>query len=198
MSVQTELEAKFIHVPENFRETLQKVGAKCVKAERLMRRRNFDSRERTLQKTGGWIRVRDEGDKVTLSYKQLQNRSVTGTKEISVDVSDFDTSCAFLETIGFESYTYQETKRESWVVGEVQIEIDTWPWMPSFIEIEAPSEELLWQTVDDLGLKKAEALFGSVEIVYQHYYNVTEEEVDAWPEIKFCDVPGSLQEKKKQ
>lgn len=154
MKLSTEIEAKFITLPTDIRERLQKLGAVCVSAERIMRRKNFDTPDRKLLAHNGWIRVRDEGDKVTLSYKQVRDRSLTGTKEVTVKIDSFDTAIAFLDVIGFEAYTYQETKRESWQYGQVQIEIDTWPWIPSYLEIEAPNEATLWKVVEALGLKK--------------------------------------------
>lgn len=197
MSIKAEIEAKFIEIPADFRDRLKAVGAVCVKEERMMRRRNFDTPDRQLLKKNGWIRVRDEGGKITLSYKQLQDRTITGTQEVNIVVNDFDETCHFLEATGFASYTYQETKRESWKLDDTEIEIDTWPWIPSYIEIEALSETILWEVVQKLGLPKGHALFGSVEIVYQHYYNVTEAEVDSWSEMKMSDVPAWLMEKKK-
>lgn len=197
MSAKIEIEAKFIQIPADFRDRLRAAGAMCVKEERLMRRRNFDTPDRQLLKKNGWIRVRDEGGKITLSYKQLQDRTITGTQEVNLVVNDFDAACSFLEATGFASYTYQETKRESWKLGETEIEIDTWPWIPSFVEIEAADEATLWAVVEKLGLPKDQALFGSVEIVYQHYYDVTEAEVDSWTEMKLTEVPGWLTAKKK-
>lgn len=197
MSIKTEIEAKFIEIPADFRDRLKSVGAVCVKEERVMRRRNFDTPDRQLLKKNGWIRVRDEGGKITLSYKQLQDRTITGTQEVNVVVNDFDATCHFLEAAGFASYTYQETKRESWKLGDTEIEIDTWPWIPSYIEIEAASEDILWAVVEKLGLPKAHALFGSVEIVYQYYYDVTEAEVDSWTEMKLSEVPEWLLAKKR-
>ena len=111
--MQTEVEAKFPDIDsKSFREILNKVGAKQEYPEVLMRRRNFDYDDHRLEKNGGWIRVRDEGDKVTLTYKQLNNRTLRGTKEIEVIVNDFDKACNLLTSIGLVSKAYQETKRE--------------------------------------------------------------------------------------
>ncbi len=43
----------------------------------------------------------------------------------------------------------------------------------------------------------ADATYGSVENVYAAHYDVTEEEVCAWPEILFTAVPPWLDEKKR-
>lgn len=196
--MQTEIEAKWLRIDINkMREKLESVGAVCVQTERTMQRKNFDYSEHTLEKIGGWVRVRNEGDKITLSYKQLNDRTLHGTKEVNVTVDDFEKTCLFLESIGLENYSYQETKRESWELNGVQIELDTWPWIPSFIELEAPTEELLKETALQLGLRIEDALHGSVETAYQDIYDVTEEEIDSWEEIVFSDVPDWLAVKKK-
>lgn len=193
-----ELEAKWLDIDhDEMRRKLEACGAKLVQPERMMSRRVFDYPDKRLGKDGGWVRVRNEGDKVTMSYKQLKDRTLHGTEEVNLTVDDFDKASDFLESIGLESYSYQETKRESWRLGDVEIELDTWPWIPSFIEIEAPSEKDLLSTVEKLGLDYSKTLHGSVETAYQDKYDVTEEEINGWDEIKFSDVPDWLQAKLK-
>lgn len=197
--MQTEIEAKFLNIShDEIRAKLQALGAKRVQPMRLMRRRNYDFPGRTLEKEKtGWVRVRDEGDKCTLAYKQLNDRTLHGTKEVSVTVGSFEEACHLLENIGLEAQSYQETKRESWQLGDVQIEFDEWPWIKPFIEIEAPTEEELKAMVDRLGLHMQDAVHGSVEIAYQAEYDVTEEEVDHWDKILFVPVPDWLEERRK-
>jgi hypothetical protein len=76
-------------------------------------------------------------------------------------------------------------------------EIRSWRWIPSFVEIEASSEEEVFKTADMLGLDSEDALHGSVEIAYQALYDVTEEEVNGWKEIRFTAVPDWLLKTKK-
>jgi adenylate cyclase, class 2 len=187
--MQTEIEAKWLNIdmPE-MRKRLQAASATLIAPERLMIRSVFDYPDKRLEKIG---------DKVTLSYKQLNNRTLHGTKEVSMVVNDFNTACTFLQSIGLERYATQETKRESWKLGDVEIELDTWPWIPSFVEIEASSEVSLREMAGKLGLDFSKALHGSVETAYQAEYDVTEEEVDSWPEIRFGSVPDWLEAKRR-
>lgn len=195
----TELEAKWLDINhDDMRQKLKASGATLVQPERLMTRKVFDFEDRRLDKISGWVRVRNEGNKVTMSYKQLNDRTLHGTKEITVLVDDFERACSFLVSIGLTPYSYQETKRESWRIGTAEIELDTWPWIPPFVEIEASSEEALKDAAAKLGLDYTKALHGSVETAYQAVYNVTEEEIDNWNEIKFSDVPEWLAFKAKQ
>lgn len=197
--MQTEIEAKFLDTNhDDMRAKLKALGAICEQTERVMRRKNYDYPDKRLEKSvEGWIRVRDEGNKVTLAYKQLNDRTLHGTKEVSVTVSSFDDTCKFLEAIGMEEQSYQETKRESWKLGDAEIELDEWPWIPPFLEIEAPDEQQLREVAEKLGLSMDDAVHGSVEIAYTTVYDVTDQEVDHWKEILFTPVPDWLEAKRR-
>lgn len=196
--MQTEIEAKWLNVDiVEMRKRLVLAGATLVTPERRMVRSVFDYADKRLQKIGGWVRVRDEGGKITLSYKQLNDRTLHGTKEVTVVVDTFENTCVFLESIGLKSKAFQETKRESWKIGDTEIELDTWPWIPSFVEIEAKNETTLRKTAAALGLDYAQALHGSVETAYQAVYDVSAKEIDNWPEIRFSETPTWLELKRK-
>jgi adenylate cyclase, class 2 len=193
----TEIEAKFLNIdPDLLRKKLRSRNAKLVNTERTMRRKNYDFEDGRLQKISGWVRVRDEGNKVTLSYKQLNDRSLHGTKEVSITVLDFEDTCNFLESIGMKQKSYQVTKRESWLLDNVEVEIDSWPWIPQYVELEGSSEESVRSVASKLGLEWNKALHGSVEVAYQAYFDVTEDEIDAWEEITFIPTPDWLEAKR--
>lgn len=197
--MQTEIEAKWLNIDiSSMRKRLLDVGAVLVVKERLMTRKVYDYPDKRLEKIGGWVRVRNEGDKITLSYKQLNDRTVYGTREVTVIVDDFEATCNFLDSIGMISTSFQETKRESWTLGNTEIELDTWPWIPSLVEVEANGEEELKNTAKVLGLEYSKALHGSVETAYQAVYDVSEEEIDSWEEIRFIEVPKWLALKTKK
>lgn len=195
----TEIEAKFPDIDiADLRQKLRSSGAVLAYPERLMRRRTFDLPDRSLYAKGGWVRVRDEGDKITLSYKQLDDRTFQGTKEATVTVGDYDAACAVLRAIGMVQKSDQETKRELWKLGDVEITIDTWPWAPSFAELEGPDEEAVKRVAAALGFDWSRAMHGSVETIYQMSYDATDEEIDSWPSITFVPVPEWLLAKKKR
>lgn len=194
--MKSEIEGKWLNVDVvEFRKKLIEVGAELVEDERLMTRQVFDFPDKRLSKINGWVRLRNESDKITLSYKQLNDRSIDGTKEVTVVVNDYDETVSFLEAVGLVSKSTQETKRESWKIGNTEIEIDTWPWIPSFVEIEAENEMKLRETAELLGFDYEQVLHGSVETAYQAVFDVSEEEIDEWKEIKFMPVPDWLKEK---
>jgi len=196
--MQTEIEAKFLNVNhEDLRTKLKQLGAVCEQPMRMMKRKNFDYPDLRLQKNNGWIRVRDEGDKVTMCYKQLNDRTLHGTKEVELVVDDFEAACKFLAAIGIEQKSYHETKRESWGLGNARIELDEWPWVKPYIEIEAGSEPELKKIVNKLDLDFTKAVHGSVEIVYRAEYDVTDEDIDTIPQIVFGKLPAWLEKRRK-
>lgn len=192
--MQTEIEAKFLNIDHDaMRQKLQDLGAECEQSNRLMRRKTYDFPDKRLRKDhNGWARVRDEGNKVTMSYKQLNDRSFDGTKEISLTINSFEDGDAFLQALGLVVGSYQETKRESWKLGELEIELDEWPWAKPYLEIEGPTEAAVKDLAKKLGLDWSKVLHGSVEVVYLAEYDVTEDEVNSWPEILFGEVPKDL------
>ncbi len=196
--METEIEAKFPDIdPISLRSKLKQLGAIQKHPEILMRRKTFKDNAQNFKKRGEWIRVRDEGKKITMSYKRVEDRTLHGTKEITVVVDDFNRACDFLIASGMRVMSYQETKRETWNYNDVEITIDTWPWVPSFLEIEGPTEDLVKKVAFDLGFDWNKAMHGSVEPIYQMHYDVTEEEIDQWESITFIPVPEWLEKKRK-
>ncbi len=172
--MENEIEAQFLDINKNeIREKLQKNGGKLIKPEIKMKRVIFDAGEHQF------IRVRDEGDKIVMTYKNIPNdKDILGTKEVNVVVDDFDRAVAFMEGTHLPIKAHQETLREKWIFNDCEICIDTWPWIPSFVEIEGPSPEKVWETAAKLELSRDKAKFGSVDSTYQHYYGVECEEVN--------------------
>lgn len=198
--MQTEIEAKFLAVDhDELRAKLTALGAICKQPNRLMRRKTMDFPDGRLRKErNGWARVRDEGNKITMSYKQLNDRSFQGTKEVSIVIDSFDQGCALLEALGLQTVSYQETKRESWEYKGIEIELDEWPWAKPYVEIEGPNETAVKDLATQLDLDWSHVLHGSVEVVYMAEYDVTEAEINSWPEILFTDMPADLKARRKR
>ncbi|GHU08689.1 hypothetical protein FACS189431_5400 [Alphaproteobacteria bacterium] len=193
-----EIEAKWLGVNhDDLRLKLKKLGAKQMRPLTEMVRAVFDL-PNNLNKKNGWVRVRDEGDAITMSYKQVDDKSITGTKEVRLSVDDFENAVDFLNQVGLKQKSLQETKRESWELDGVEIDLDEWPWLPPFVEIEARNEEKLASVAESLGFAMSDAMHGSADFVYAKYYDVTIDEVNAWVEIKFGETPEWLAGKKRE
>ena len=186
-----EIEAQFLDInKDEIREKLEAAGAKCVKPEVLMKRIVFYTGEHSF------ARVRDEGGgKIVMTYKNVFDEdSILGTKEVNVVIDNYENGILFLKGCGLKAKAEQESYRETWVYdggfGETEICIDTWPWIPTFIEIEGPSEAAVWNTTEALGLSREKAKFGSADTIYQHYHGVDPDVVNLHtPKILFDMEP---------
>ena len=184
--MKNEIEAQFLDIDkDNIRLKLKNIGAVLEKPEVLMRRVVFYTGEHSF------ARVRDEGGQIIMTYKNISDdHSILGTKEVNIEVNDYEDAILFLKGCGLKIKARQESKREIWKYSEVEICIDTWPWIPTFIEIEGPTEESVWKTANKLGLEKELAKFGSVDTTYQHYYGVEPDIINMHtPEILFDMKP---------
>ena len=173
--MQQEIEVKFLDVPhDDVRARLKAAGAVCEHPMRLMRRAIIDYADRRMQITSpdgwGWVRVRDEGDKITCTYKHIASDGKDTTHEIEFTVSSYEKTVELFKAIGLVVHSEQETKRETWRLGDVEVVLDEWPWMPQYIELEGPSEGALQATAKTLGYDWGKALRGSSDRAYRTYY----------------------------
>lgn len=196
--MQQEIEVKFLNVDfDDVRARLKKLGAVCEQPMRLMRRVVIDYPDRKLQATGdSWVRVRDEGDKITLTFKRTTEHEFGGAQEIEVSVSDYQKTIDIFLAMGLIVHTDQETKRETWKLGEVEVVLDEWPWIPPFIEIEGMSHDKVKSAAEALGYRWNDAVFGSAVVAYEHHYPRSKDtgvKISQEPEIKFSlPVPDWL------
>jgi adenylate cyclase class 2 len=197
--MKTEIEAKWLRIDkDSLRRKLKAAGATLLQPERLMRRKTYDYADQKLHDIGAWVRIRDEGDKVTMSFKQLEDRALSGTKEVNLTVDSYEEANVFLSNLDLIIKSQQDTKRESWTLDGCEVELDTWPWIPSFIEIEGPSEAAVYGVAKKLSLKMENALYGSVEPAYQDVFNITDAEIDGLKSITFDEPVPEWVEKKRR
>jgi adenylate cyclase class 2 len=193
--MKTEIEVKFLDIDhDDIRGKLAAIGASLEIPMRLMRRVTIDTS--AMKQKGAYVRVRDEGNKVTMTYKQFDKLSVDGAKEIEIEVSHFQDTIDILAAAGLPQGSYQETKRETWKLGSTEIVLDEWPWLKPYIEIEGESEAAIRDVTAQLGLDWETAAFGDVMTAYRSEYpHLTEQQtVGNVAEVRFgAELPELLQ-----
>jgi len=173
----TEYEATFLNIDKGeIRKKLKNIKAKLIKPEFLQKRFNFIP-PKILTKYS-WIRVRDEGDKITMTYKAIKGDKIKDQKEINLIINNFQKGIDFLETIGCKKKAHQETKREIWSLDGVEICIDEWPFLEPFVEIEGKSEKEVKAVSKKLGFDYSKAWFCAVGLIYSKKYNIPAEVID--------------------
>lgn len=186
-----EYEATFLDIDrDGLTSKLTSLGATLEHPEYLQRRVTLELPQEK-QDPHTWLRVRDEGGRVTLTLKSVDGKTITGQKEILVEVNDFGDTVALLESIGCERKSYQESKRELWQCGDVEIAIDTWPFLDSYVEIEGSSEESVKYAANRLGFDYSAAIFDTVNGIYKKKYGKTLDELDKEALKRFTfDMPN--------
>lgn len=198
MSLPIEFEATFPDInKDEMRARLKAAGAKLVKAEFLQRRVVFNFPQGHAI-AGGWLRVRDESDRITMSLKVVSGAKIEDQKEICLTVDDFEKAASLLENIGCERKAFQESKREKWDLDGVEITLDEWPFLEPFMEIEADSADKVKAATEKLGLDYSQALFCSVDTLYSKKYGWGIDLINNWlPSITFNEPNPFLADAKK-
>lgn len=169
-----EYEATFESVDKNeMRERLKYAGAKLDRPEFLSRRYTFSIPGRQ-NGISAWIRVRDNGKKVTQTLKVVKTGKIDDQKELEIEVGSFEDTAEFFERIGCRKKSYQETKRERWILDGAEVTIDEWPFLEPFIEVEGKNEKEVKKVSEKLGFDWNKALFCAIGHLYYRKYDMPE------------------------
>ena len=162
----TEYEVRLLEIDvEGIKKRLEEVGAEFC-WDKLQRRYVYDFIPKVDSK---WIRLRTNGEKTTLTIKNLVSSEIDGTQELEIVVDNFERTNLILKELGYEAKGYQENRRVQYMLNGVEIDIDYWPLIPTYVEIEGPSEEAVYRTVEALGFRKDNCTSRDVEGVYLDY-----------------------------
>lgn len=164
--MKTEVEARILDI--NVSELivrLEKVGAKFINNYN-QRRYIYDFNPVQKRK---WIRLRTDGEKTTLTIKEIKNDGIDGTKELEIEVSDIESTNLILEELGYKARSYQENKRTRYIYNDIEIDIDSWPKIPTYVEFEGSEEDALVSFIESLGYAKEDLITYGVSKIYKHY-----------------------------
>lgn len=133
---------------------------------------------------GRWVRLRCNGKKTTLTVKEIKSLRISGTKELEIEVSDFSDTNEMLDKLGYYPRTYQENFRIEYSLNGVNIDIDKWPGIPWYVEIEGDNEESVFNMIEMLGFKLQDVTTLDVERVYTQIYGI---QINSIKELMFSE-----------
>ncbi|MFA5185046.1 MAG: CYTH domain-containing protein [Patescibacteria group bacterium] len=196
MPIDIEYEATFPNVDkDDIRGKLKSVGAELIKPE-FMQRRHVFKFPKGHEIPGGWLRVRDESDKITLSLKVVNGDKIEDQKEICLKVDDYKNAVELLKTMGCEVKAFQESKRELWKLDGCDVTIDEWPFLEPYVEVEGPDEATVKAASEKLGFDYSTAVFGAVDLLYNKKYGWSSDLINNWlPSITFGEENPFLKTK---
>lgn len=171
-----EIEVVFLEIDKGkIEKKLAEIRAEKV-GEIFYRHIAFDYPDYRLEKDNSWIRLRDEGEKIILAFKKRlgvtsQDGSTNdkGMEEIEVEVDNYKNTALLLKKAGLIEKHEAEKKRTRWKKEETFFDIDTWPEIPTLLEIEAPSWEAIAEAEKALELDPKDQKIFSVNQVYKIY-----------------------------
>lgn len=169
-----EIEVRFLEINEaELKEKLKKLGAKDL-GEDFLEEIIFYDKELTWQYIRKKIvRIRKTKNGIFLTYKfKEEETSGMEVEEIEFEISDVEKGRAFLEALGLVAYRRQEKKRHKFLFKDVIIDIDTWPKVPTYVELEGPSEDHIREVAKLLGFDWKDAVFEPPRYVIEHRYNI--------------------------
>lgn len=115
------------------------------KAGRLMRLRRWEAEEGFKSK----FEICTKGPKVIVD-------GCKSREEIETTVEDADKFEAMMLRLGFVVNLNNDKHRESYILGGAHIDIDVYPGIPAYMEIEAMSPHIVNDTIELLGLGNCE------------------------------------------
>jgi len=208
--MEVEYEARFLEINKNdLIKKLQDIGAILKQKLTLYKRSVFNLCD--IKK--GYVRVRDEGDKITMTAKLYKDPKFPEEYELQLK-EGFENGQSFLRALNLDEKAYHETMREKWSILKsgrkgtkgrkgtqdnnktelCEIAIDCVPGLPMYAEVECKTQADLNKCIKMLGLDKSKMRFGGYGKVYVEYYGMTENEINnSVPSLTFKNIEKELE-----
>jgi len=100
-------------------------------------------------------------------------------KEINFKIAEPEKLADLFRELGLENYAYQEKNRISFVFKDWRFDIDQYPNMPAYLEIEGKSETHIQKAITLLGLSKHKTWAKGERLLIQDVYNID------WYDMRF-------------
>ncbi|OGI64971.1 hypothetical protein A3A95_02370 [Candidatus Nomurabacteria bacterium RIFCSPLOWO2_01_FULL_39_18] len=171
-----EIETKVLNVDkEEVKEKLKALGAKEIQNTRLVIDW-YGPKGLTHEGDDPWyLRIRTStGGKSEISWKSLPE--ITGntrhSDEINISVGDAILAGKLFENVGIEHYAHQEKDRASFLLKDWQFDLDQYPGMPAYLEIEGKSHEHVQEAIKILGLEDHKSIGEGERVLIKKEYEL--------------------------
>ena len=89
--------------------------------------------------------------------------------ETEMEVPSIKEANNLLEALGYSYKSYQEKERITFMFEGYEIDIDTWPGIPTYFEVEGNSEKDLEEILNKLGYSFSDSISCTADEVYRKY-----------------------------
>ena len=117
-----------------------------------------------------WIRLRRTGSKSTLTVKHVfdkNNSNIQKVGEYEIPVESVEETDALLTALGFAKRNVQEKIRTQYEYKGAEIDIDQWPHLEPYMEIESDDETIYDEIIDKCGYREQEIVSCNTEELYR-------------------------------
>jgi adenylate cyclase class 2 len=167
-----ETEVRFLEIDKDkLAIKLQSLGA-IDRGEVLLEETIIYDKDLVWRDEKRFIRLRKSGDTATLTYKEHMPRASDGAEEIEFTVNDADQAADFLEKLGFVAFRHQEKLRHRFILKNVIFDIDTWPELPPYVELEGPTVEALQSAAQTAGFDWGKVVYEDARSVIENIYHI--------------------------
>lgn len=183
--MQEEIETRFLEInKDELVKKLVSLGA-IDKGEEKLEEIIFHAADKSWIGKRKFVRIRKSKDKIKLTYKENIEQTVNSAREIELEILDLEKCSKFLEKVGLKEMRRLEKYRHTFELGDATIDIDTWPEIPTYMEIEGPSIESLKNFCNKIGFDWEKRFEGDAREVFKHYgYDLDKIDVVTFSEVK--------------
>lgn len=117
-----------------------------------------------------WIRLRKTNKRTTITVKHVladNDTSLQQLMETEMEVPSIKEANELLRALGYSHKCYQEKKRISYILNNHTIDIDTWPGLSTYMEVEGENEEDINSILNLLGYSIKDTVSCTVDEVYK-------------------------------
>ncbi len=172
----TEIEAKILEIDQaKLKTKLENIGAELSFEEEFFAV-YFDDSSQTLGNKRQVLRIRKEGDEAQLTFKAPSKHTFEGIntrEELEVKIGDFDMMRTILAQLGYTEGLSMRKIRTQYEWNDVHIvidrHIDDLDFIPPYLEIEAPTHEMLLKAAKKMGFKQEQLLDWNAAKVKSYY-----------------------------
>lgn len=117
-----------------------------------------------------WIRLRRTNHKVTLTVKHIlesNKKDIQQILETEIEVPSMEEANDLLKALGFCHKSYQEKKRKTYLLNGYEIDIDQWPMLNAYLEVEGKDKKDLEKILNLLGFHLEDTISSTVDDIYK-------------------------------
>lgn len=167
--MKAEIETRFLDIDrDKLIKKLVSLGA-VDHGEELLEETIFEAADRSWEGKHKFVRLRKTRGKTVLTYKENTGQTVDSAQEIEFDISDFEECSELFGKTGLKVKRMLTKYRHTFTLDDVTLDIDHWPKIPDYVELEGPSVESLQRVAGKLKLDWDKRFDGDARTVFSHY-----------------------------